>query len=144
MEERMTTRKTTDFLVATDEIVAPPQARACNDQTFELPGGIYVAMALLFAGFVTVLSSAFSDGMAVSFGVILAFLAAFFAVPALFPRALPKDRRAKALDWSEFADRGIVTATGRTSAREAVVLVLLLPFLILGFAIAVVTIAAFL
>jgi hypothetical protein len=41
-----------------------------------------------------------------------------------------------------FRYKGIQTATGRTSAREATILVLLLPFLILCFAIAIATIAS--
>ena len=128
-------------LLATDEIVESPTARACDDQSFELPSGIYIAMAMLFAGFVVVLSTAFSDKMAVSFGVIFAFLAAFFAVPSIFPRMAPDSRR-RALQWHEFANRGIDTATGRTRAGAATVLILALPFLILCFGIAVATIAA--
>lgn len=137
----MTTRQTHDVLIARDEIVASPAPRACDDQSFELPTGIYVAMALMFVGFVAVLAVAFSGTMAVSFGVIFAFLAAFFAVPALFPY-MAKDSRTVALKWQEFLERGIETATGPTSAASATVLVLALPFLILCFAIAVATIAA--
>ena len=127
--------------LATDELVQRPVQRACDDQTFELPTGLYIAMAMMFAGFVAVLSIAFSGDMAVSFGVIFFFLGAFFAVPALFPRMAPEGRRS-ALRWAEFLDRGIDTATGRTSAGSATVLVLVLPFLILCFAIAVSIIAA--
>jgi hypothetical protein len=41
----------------------------------------------------------------------------------------------------DFGHSGIATATGRATAREATILVLLLPFLILCFGIAVATIA---
>ena len=128
-------------LLAADELVIAPAPRSCDDQTFELPAGIYVALALMFTGFVVVLSSAFSGHMAVSFGVIFAFLAAFFAIPAIFPR-MAREKGAKALRWSEFVNNGIDTATGRTSAGSASVLILALPFLVLCFAVAVVTIAA--
>lgn len=128
-------------LLATDEVVDDPVRRACEDQSFELPSRIYVAMALMFAGFVAVLGGAFGDRMAVSFGVIFAFLAAFFAVPSLFPR-IARDSRTRALHWHEFRDRGIDTATGRATAASATVLVLALPFLVLCFAIAIATIAA--
>ena len=137
----MTTRQIQDLLIARDEIVAAPPTRACDDQSFELPTGIYVAMALMFAGFVAVLSVAFNGGMAVSFGVIFAFLAAFFAIPSLFP-LIARDSRSRALQWHEFLERGIDTATGRASAGSATVLVLALPFLILCFAITVAAIAA--
>jgi hypothetical protein len=136
----MTTRQKPEVLVARDEIVAAPADRACNDQTFELPAGLYVAMALLFTGFVAVLSFAFRGHMAVSFGVIFAFLGAFFAIPAMFPHMAREG--SKPLSWFEFTDKGVSTATGRTSARDATILVLLLPFLILCFAIGISAIAA--
>ena len=137
----MTTRQTTEVLLARDEIVGAPVPRACVDQSFELPTGIYVAMACMFAGFVAVLSVAFHGEMAVSYGVIFAFLAAFFAIPSLFPM-MARDSRSRALGWFEFMEKGIDTATGRASGPGATVLVLLLPFLIFCFAIAVATIAA--
>jgi hypothetical protein len=128
-------------LLARDEIVEGPKQRACDDQGFELPTGIFVALAAMFAGFIAVLALAFNDHMAVSYGIIFAFLAAFFAIPAVFP-GMARDRRTRTLKWHEFADRGIDTATGHTSAATATVLILALPFLILCFAVAVATIAA--
>ena len=128
-------------LAATGQIVEAPTQRACEDQTFGLPTGIYIAMAMMFAGSVAVLSLAFTDHMAVSFGVIVAFLAMFFAVPTLFPR-MARHGRGSAAKWEEFLERGIDTATGPSRAGSATVLVLLLPALILCFSIAVAVIAA--
>lgn len=136
----MTNRQTSEVLSARNEIVAPPAPRACTDQSFELPSGIYIAMAMMFTGFVAVLGLAFRGGhMAVVYGVIFAFIAAFFAIPAMFPGMASSK---KAMTWSAFRMRGIQTATGRSGAREATILVLLLPFLILCFAISVTAIAA--
>src|SRR5690349_8268166 len=126
----MVARRTREQLLAQGEIVAPPVERACTDQSFELPTGIYVAMAVLFTAFPTILVLSFGGGhMPVVLGVILAFIAAFFAVPALFPR-VARDSKGKALSWFEFSNQGIMTATGRSSAAEAATLVLLLPALI--------------
>ena len=130
-------------LVATGQIVEAPIQRACEDQTFGLPTGIYIAMALMFAGSVAVLSLAFTDRMAVSFGVIFAFLAMFFAIPAVFPRMV-RHNRASAAKWEQFVEHGIDTATGHASAASATVLILLLPALILCFSLAVAVIAAIL
>ena len=138
----MTSRVNHKVLDARHEVVAPPPVRACNDQTFELPAGVYLAMALMFAGFVGVLAFAFRANMAVSYGVIFAFLAAYFAVPALFPRMARTHTATKSLDWSTFRESGVRTATGHSTSLEATILVLLLPFLILCFGIAVATIAA--
>lgn len=138
----MVGRQSREALLARGEIVLAPVERACTDQNFELPGGIYIAMAAMFAGFVLVMTAAFRGHMAVSYGVIFAFITAFFAVPSILPRLAPKDRK-QALSWFDFRKRGIVTATGRVSAGGATILVLILPFLILFFGIAVATIAAF-
>ena len=139
----MSRRRTREQLLVRDEIVAAPGRRACDDQSFELPTAIYVAMASMFAGFIAVLSFAFRGGhMAVVYGVIFAFIMAFFAVPALFPGMARDQAQTKALSLFDFGRRGIATATGRTSARDAAILVLLLPFLIFCFGIAVATIAA--
>src|SRR6476620_12277899 len=103
----MTTRQKPEVLIARDEIVAAPAARSCDDQSFELPGGLYAAMVIMFAGFVAVLSLAFRGGhMAVPYGVIFAFIAAFFAVPAILPRMKPAGRT-KALSWAMFRYKGI-------------------------------------
>jgi hypothetical protein len=139
----MSRRQSREQLLVREEIVAAPAKRACEDQTFELPTEIYIAMATMFAGFIAVLSLAFRGGhMAVVYGVIFAFIAAFFAVPTLFPAIAHDESRARALSLLDFRHRGIATATGRASAREATILVLLLPFLILCFGIAVATIAS--
>lgn len=98
-------------------------------------------MALMFAGFVAVLSLSFRGGhMALVYGVIFAFVAAFFAIPAIFPSLAPS--RKKALSVATFRIRGIRTATGRSTAAEATILVLLLPFLIFCFGVAIGIIAA--
>ena len=138
----MSRRQTREQLLVREEIVTAPAKRACEDQSFELPTAIYIAMISMFAGFIAVLSLAFRGGhMAVVYGVIFAFIAAFFAVPALFPGQVPKENRISALSLFDFGHRGIATATGRASAREATILVLLLPTLILCFGIAVAIVA---
>ena len=125
----MTGRQKHEQLLAQGEIASGPADRACRDQSFELPTGIYIAMAMMFTGFVAVLGLAFRGGhMAVVVGVIFAFIGAFFAVPATFPGVAKSETSTTALSWSEFADRGIATATGHSTAREAATLVLLLPF----------------
>jgi len=136
----MTTRVTPEVLIARDEIVAAPVPRACDDQSFELPSGLYVAMAAMFAGFIAVLGLGFGGAhMTVVYGVIFVFIAAFFGIPAISPAMAPGGK--KAMRWSSFRIRGIQTATGRSTAGEAAVLVLLLPFLILWFGMAVAAIA---
>lgn len=128
-------------LIARDEIVAAPQT-AWQDYNFELPPALHFATAALFLGFVGVLSLAFADPeMAAPFGAFIAFIAAFFTVPAIFVRTASKGST-KALRWSEFVERGIATEHGRCGGREAAVLVLILPVLIFCWALAIAIIAA--
>ena len=88
-------------LIATNEIAAAPVERACVDQSFELPGGLYLALGGMFFAFLAVLAVGFaSPGLAVPMGINFAFLTAFFAVPATFVGA--SHGGARALRWSEF------------------------------------------
>ena len=128
-------------LIDQADIVAAPAARACEDHSFEMPTGVYAAMAALLFGFLAVMTIGFGNpGLAIPMGINAAFLAAFFAVPAIFVRATHDGSRP--LRWADFLDKGIGTATGHASGAEAVVLTLLLPVFILLWAVAVVTIAA--
>lgn len=138
----MTARQTSAVLLGRDEIVAPPAARACQDRTFEIPTALYLATAVLFLAFVGILSFAFrSPEMAVPFGVFVAFIVAFFTVPALWTRITAEGNRSKALEWSQFLDEGIETNTGHETGPEAAVLVVLLPSAVLGWAVAIAIIA---
>lgn len=142
----MTRQMPLDRILADARIVSAPAqeaARACTDRSFELPPALHIATAALFLGFVGVLCLAFSTpGLAVPFGVFVAFIVAFFTVPALWARMAPDDSRTPALSWDAFLARGIDTATGRTPAGEAATLVLVLPVLIFCWAIAIAIIAA--
>jgi hypothetical protein len=100
-------------------------------------------MALFFLGFVSVLSFAFrSPGLAVPYAIFVLFIAAFFTVPALWAGMKPGENASRSLGWSELGRKGIQTPEGRVSGREATVLVLMLPFMIFCWAIAVAIIAA--
>ena len=130
------------LLRADAKLVPPPIQRACEDHHFELPTGLYVAMAALLFGFLAVLAIGLANpGLVVPMAINFAFLTAFFAVPTIFVRASGDDKRS--LRWSEFMARGIDTATGRVSGGEAIVLVLLLPALIFCWSLAIVAINAF-
>jgi len=120
-----------------------PSSRACDDHSFELSTALYLTMAGLLLAFVTVLAASSKVHMVVSYGVIVAFIGMFFAVPAMFVRATPQPQRHRSLAWREFMDKGINTANGHCSGREAAVLVLTLPVLILFFGLVVVAIEQF-
>jgi hypothetical protein len=137
----MSVRVDPKLLVAEATIVPPPSQRACEDHSFELPTGLYAAMAALLFGFLAVLAVGLADpGLVVPMGINFAFLAAFFAVPAIFVRTANDGKGS--LSWSRFMAHGIETATGHSSGKEAAVLILMLPALIFCWALAIVAIWA--
>ncbi|MEO6580940.1 MAG: hypothetical protein ABIN83_07290 [Sphingomicrobium sp.] len=122
-------------------VVPSPALRSCQDHNFELPTGLYALMAALLFGFLAILTVGLADpGLVVPMAINFIFLAAFFGVPTLFVRAAKDGKRP--LGWAEFMERGIETATGHSSGREATVLALVLPFFIFCWAIAIVAIVA--
>ena len=139
----MTRRLNHAQLLAREEIASAPaltSPRACDSRSFDLPRGIYAAMVMLIGSAFAVFVLAFRTNTLVSFGVIFALLTAFFGIPAIFVKASPSES-SRALSWDRFLSRGVDTATGVTKPGEATVLVLILPFLILCWAIAVAIIA---
>lgn len=136
----MSVRIDPKLLHADAALVAPPRQRACEDHSFELPTGIYAAMALLFFGFLAVLAIGLANpNLVVPMAINFAFLTAFFAVPVIFVRGTAGRR---ALRWREFIAKGIETATGHSSGKDAAFLVLTLPVLIFAWSLAIVTINA--
>ena len=138
----MTERLDRVELALRGELVVPPLPRSCEDRNFGLPTGLYLAMACLFFAFIAVMTIGFAaPAMAVPAGVFVAFLAAFFTVPALWVGMKP-DNGSKPLDWTRFRHRGIDTLTGHAKPGEAMVQMLILPVLILFWGIAVVVLTA--
>lgn len=137
----MTARLDPQQLAVAREIVSLPMLRSCQDHNFELPAALYATMFALLAGFLVILAVGFANpGLAVPMVINAIFLTAFFGIPILFVRAVHDEKRS--LGWSEFMERGIKTASGHSSGRDATTLVLLLPLFIFCWAIAIIVIVA--
>ena len=112
------------------------------DRSFELPTGLYVAMAALFFGFVAIMAIGFAaPGMIVPTAILVVFIACFFVVPAVMVRTHPESRQ-PAMSWARFQREGIATPFGPATARDATIQVLILPALIFCWGVATVIIAA--
>ena len=112
------------------------------DRSFEMPTGVYVATAGCCLAFLAILATAFaSPGLIIPIAVCITFIIGFFGVPATWTRMAP-DSIKRPMGWNQFANRGIATLTGRLSAGEATVQMLILPVLVVMWAFAVATIAA--
>lgn len=146
----MTDRFDKEMLLARGEVVAAPQPDAqqvderpfCKDRNFGLPPVLLLGVFGFFFAYLTVMWVGFAaDGLVLPMVVNFIFVAAFAFVPAKWATMKPEHRN-RALDMAHFRAVGIETETGRTSAREATTLVLLLPACILFWGIAMTTIAA--
>ena len=120
----------------------PTKAAHEVDRTFELPTGLYATTVGLFLAYLGLMAVGFAHRELIIPMVIFAFfIVAGFGIPAIWTMLAP-EARSKPKSWSRFQAEGIMTAYGRTSARDATVQVLILPVLIFLWGIAAVTIAA--
>lgn len=145
MAERITRQLVAEQAIVREEAelrVPAPRIVRGVDRNFELPTRLYAAMAVLFFAAAGVMTFGFSaPGMIVPTGIIAIFIAMFFAVPTLWARMKPENPQ-RATSWARFRQFGIMTPYGRTTAASATVQVLILPVLILVWAVAFVAVAA--
>lgn len=130
-------------------IVAAPgegmvDARRCqvdSDRNFELPTALYAATVGLYLAFIGVMFAGLGNPMlAIPMVIFAVFIVAGFGVPAIWVRL--RDNVSKPLDNGQFGRSGIMTCTGRLTARDASIQMLILPVLIVLWGIAAITIAA--
>ncbi|KLI63460.1 hypothetical protein [Aurantiacibacter marinus] len=124
--------------------IAPPALvrRTIVDRTFELPKGLYVATVGLYLGFIALMGLSFSHPeMIIPVAIFTVFVVGAFGLPTVWTRLAP-ETPSKSKSWARFRQEGIMTAYGRTSARDATVQVLILPVLIFVWGVVAVTIAA--
>lgn len=120
---------------------APPVRHEIN-RTFELPVSLYAVTAGLYLTFLAVMAIGLSSpGLIIPIAICVIFVFGFFGVPAAWTRMAPESRK-DAKTWGQFLQGGIDTYTGRLKARDAVAQMLILPVLIVAWALVTVTIAA--
>ncbi|WP_299307952.1 hypothetical protein [uncultured Croceicoccus sp.] len=117
-------------------------ARTHVDRSFELPTGLYAVTVGAYLAYLAVMGLGLSaPGLAIPMAIFFLFVIAGFGVPALWVRMKP-DHGDRPLDWAAFRRDGIMTMTGRMEAGAATVQVVILPVLILGWGVGIVTIRA--
>jgi ABC-type dipeptide/oligopeptide/nickel transport system permease subunit len=111
------------------------------DRNFGLPTTLYGATIACYLGFLVIVGSAFANPvLAIPLAIIVLLVVAAFGVPAIWTRL--KDNPSEPQTLGEFETRGIMTNTGRLSARDATTQVLVLPVLLVVWGIAIAVIAA--
>ncbi len=131
-----------DVISTQASIVKAPARMPVADRSFELPKGLYFTTAGCYLAFLVILSTAFSSpGLLIPMAICGILLLGYFGVPALWTRMAPESRT-QPMAWQQLRSRGIATHTGHLSGSEAAIQMLVLPVLIVMWALAVVTIAA--
>lgn len=123
------------------DLPAPVRHQVEADRNFGLPSALYGATIACYLGFLVIVGSAFANPvLAIPMAIIVLLIAAGFGVPAIWTRLKGNVSAPETL--GEFETRGIMTNTGRLSAGEATIQVLILPVLLVAWGLAVAVIAA--
>lgn len=119
-----------------------PRASHEVDRTFALPKALYAATVALYLGFIATMALTFSGTeLVLPYAAFILIIVAGFGVPTVWARMAPETKSAAA-SWTRFQHDGIMTGSGRTSARDATVQVLILPVLIFLWGVSAAIIAA--
>ena len=138
----MSKHLTRELVAEQAAIVAAPKPRHEVDRTFELPKGLYAATVALYLGFLAVMATGLSSpGLVIPMVIFTLFIVAGFGVPAIWARLAPAPR-SRQMSFAQLRRDGIATLTGRLSARDASIQMLILPVIIFCWGVTTVTIAA--
>ena len=138
----MSKHLTRELVAEQAAIVAAPKLHHEVDRTFELPKGLYAATVALYLGFLAVMATGLSSpGLVIPMVIFTLFIVAGFGVPAIWARLAPAPR-SRQMSFAQLRRDGIATLTGRISARDASVQMLILPVIIFCWGVTTVTIAA--
>ncbi|WP_340589394.1 hypothetical protein [Erythrobacter alti] len=141
----MAEQLTREEIASAAKIHSAPPAYVRNapvDRTFELPKGLFFATIGLYLGFIAVLGLSFAHPeMIIPVAIFVTIVVAGFGVPSVWLRLAPQIP-SQSKTWARFKHDGVMTAYGRTSARDATVQVLILPVLIFIWGVIAAAIAA--
>lgn len=137
----MSKHLTREFVAEQATIVAAPKPLHEVDRTFQLPKGLYAATVGLYLGFLVVMAVGFSTpGLIIPMAIFTIIIVAGFGVPAVWTRLSPITD-SKQITFSRLQREGISTLTGRLSAKDASVQMLVLPIIVFCWGVATVSIA---
>lgn len=133
----------TELLDQKARIVEAPARKPTEvDRTFELPRALYGATVACYLAFLGIMFAAFTTpGLIIPMAIFAFFIVAGFGIPTVWTRLSP-ETKSRALTLGGFRGQGVMTHTGRLAPRDAAIQMLILPVLIVLWALAVVTIAA--
>lgn len=120
----------------------PVLRRNRAERVFDLHPALHVALFGGFAAFLGILAAGLmTRELIIPMAICFLFVAAAFATPALWAR-VAGERQGRTQTLGEFMEEGIDIATGHLGGGAAVAQVLILPVLLIGWALVIVTIKA--
>lgn len=129
-------------LAARAQLAAAPAQTRVN-RSFELPAGLYGLTVACYLGFLVLMSALFMNGeLALPMAAFVISIVGGFGLGWKWV-AMKPGNDSETLTMGQFASRGIQTLSGRLTAAEATVQVLILPVLILAWGVAIAVIYAF-
>ena len=121
---------------------APPLQPVEVDRSFGFPPALHIGLCGVFLAYLGVMGLGLATpGLIIPLAICVLFTAASFIVPGLWATMKPANP-VKPTRWSEFARRGIMTTTGRCSANAAIAQMYIVPLVVFGWGIAIVSIWA--
>ena len=121
------------------------QPRLANraERTFGLHPALFAATIGAYLAFLAIMAAAFMNpNLVIPFAIFVVYLGMYFGVPSLWARVVGRPV-GRFQSWAEFRSEGMEIETGHIASGAAIAQVLVLPALIVGFALAVALIAAF-
>lgn len=112
------------------------------ERIFGLHPALFIATIGSYFVFLAVMAAAFMNpNLIIPFAIFVAYLAMYFGVPGLWARVVGRPV-GRFQSWAEFRSEGMEILTGHIGSGGAIAQVMVLPFLIVGFGVAVAVIAA--
>ena len=134
-----------EVLAAAERVEAPSLRNIrtdIEDRSFGLPSALHVTYFGAFIADLAIMGIGFPNPeMVLPMAIFFLFVVAAFVVPMMWAKMAP-ERSSRAMRLDTLLAKGIATETGKSSGGDAVVQVLILPILIVGWGIAAVSIAA--
>ncbi|MDZ7588857.1 MAG: hypothetical protein U5J78_06890 [Parasphingorhabdus sp.] len=120
-------------IIAVEHIAAPTVAY--NARTFDLPPLLHILTVALYFAALGIWAIAFgARDMIITFAVCSIFLVGAFGLPLLWAKMAPAQRD-KHCNFGDFLADGVASHTGIVASKDVIVQVLILPFLILCWAV---------
>lgn len=146
----MTRPITREELARTHQLAPAPQLaptspnvrQALETRHFDLPVALHAGFFGLFLAYLGIMFLGFqSPGLVIPMAIFVIFTVGFYVVPALWAGMTP-EHADRPLGLAALLDRGIMTYTGWCRGRDVVAQVMVMPVVLVGWGLTVVTIAA--